>query len=150
MVQQLLVKKYGAILMANSRRVYITLNSDKEKDRIIEEFLSRSYSEADLIKETLYRLATKGDNLQQLSINSADRVQKGTARNKKVKKDIKSNNKVLKGADNRKELLKDDNSSVNNKEQIKPDNTEKVQVEINSDNEVLKVNELNQLMEFMN
>ncbi|OOP74128.1 hypothetical protein [Clostridium beijerinckii] len=136
--------------MANSRRVYITLNSDKEKDRIIEEFLSRSYSEADLIKETLYRLATKGDNLQQLSINSADRVQKGTARNKKVKKDIKSNNKVLKGADNRKELLKDDNSSVNNKEQIKPDNTEKVQVEINSDNEVLKVNELNQLMEFMN
>ncbi|MVX64630.1 hypothetical protein GKZ28_13100 [Clostridium chromiireducens] len=138
--------------MANSRRVYITLNSDKEKDRIIEEFLSNSYSEADLIKETLYRLATKGDNLQQLGINSTDKVQKRTTRNKKVKKDTKpkSDNKVLNATNNTKKILKDDNSSLNNKEQIETDNTEKVQVEINSDNEVLKVNELNQLMEFMN
>jgi hypothetical protein len=137
--------------MANSRRVYITLNSDKEKDRIIEEFLSNSYSEADLIKETLYRLATKGDNLQQLSINSTDKVQKRTTRTKKVKKDDKpkSNNKVLNVTNDTKKILKDDNSSLNNKDQIEIDNTEKVQVEINSDNEALKNNEMNQLLEFM-
>lgn len=41
-----------------SRRLYITLNMNKEKDRIIEEFLSNSYNERDIIKEILYRCAT--------------------------------------------------------------------------------------------
>lgn len=41
-----------------SRRLYLTLNSDKEKDRIIEEFLSNYYNEKDVIKEILYRCAT--------------------------------------------------------------------------------------------
>lgn len=138
--------------MANSRRVYITLNSDKEKDRIIEEFLSQSYSEADLIKETLYRLATQGDNLQLINAKSTDKVQKRTTRTKKVKKDTKpkSNNEVQNVTNDTKKILKDDNSSLNNKVQIETDNTEKVQVEINSDNEVLKENEFNQLMEFIN
>lgn len=62
--------------MASSRRIYITLNSDKEKDRIIEKFLSNSYSESDFIKETLYRLAMQGDNLQSISANSTEKVQK--------------------------------------------------------------------------
>lgn len=137
--------------MANSRRVYITLNSDKDKDRVIEEFLSDSYSEGDYIKEILYRLATQGDNLQQLNINSTDKVQKVTTRAKKVKKDAKpkSDNKVLKVTNNTKEILKDDNSSMNNKEQNETDNTEKVQMSDDSDNEVLKNNEMSQLMEFM-
>ena len=62
--------------MANSRRVYITLNSDKEKDRVIEELLSNSYSESDFIKETLYHLATQSDNLQLINTNSTQKVQK--------------------------------------------------------------------------
>lgn len=62
--------------MAWNRRVYITLNSDKEKDIIIEKFLSQSYSEADCIKEVLYRMATQGDNLKLININSTDKVQK--------------------------------------------------------------------------
>lgn len=138
--------------MANSRRVYITLNSDKEKDRIIEEFLSNSYSEADLIKETLYRLATQGDNLQQLNIKSTDKVQKVSTRNKKAKKDAIpiSQYTVLKGANNSKELLKDDNSSVNNKEQIEADNTQKVQINDNSDNEELNKNMLDGLDQYFN
>jgi len=134
-----------------SRRVYITLNSDKEKDRIIEEYLSTSYSEADLIKETLYRLATQGGKLQLINTNSTDKVKKVTTRTKKVKKDTepKSNNKVLNDAENTKEVLKDDNSSLSNKEQIKTDNTEKVQINDNDNNEALKSNEISQLMEFM-
>lgn len=136
--------------MANSRRVYITLNADKEKDRVIEEFLSKSYSESDLIKETLYRLATQGNNSQLLNINSTEKVQKVTTRTKKVKKDTKrkSNNKVLKGADEAEELLKDDNSSVNNMEQIETDNTQKVQINDDSDNEELNKNILEQLDQY--
>lgn len=136
--------------MANSRRVYITLNSDKEKDRVIEEFLSKSYSEADLIKETLYRLATQGNSSQSLNVNSTEKVQKATIRTKKAKKDTKpkSNDKVLKGANNTKELLKDDNSSVNNMERIETDNTPKVQINDNSDNEELNKNILEQLDQY--
>lgn len=137
--------------MANSRRVYITLNSDKEKDRIIEEFLSNSYSEADLIKETLYRLATNGYNSQLLNTNDTNKVEKATTRTKKVKKDAKpkNDNQVLKVTNDTKELLNDDNSSMSNKEQIKTNNTNKVQIDNNSDNDILKNNELTQLMEFM-
>ncbi|WP_026887836.1 hypothetical protein [Clostridium beijerinckii] len=136
--------------MTNSRRVYITLNSDKEKDRIIEEFLSNSYSEADLIKETLYRLATQGNNSQQLNINSTEKVQKVTTRTKKVKKDAKSksNNKVLKGADDTKESLNTDYGSINEKEQIEADNTEKVQINDNSDYEELNNNMLDALDQY--
>ncbi|ABR33531.1 hypothetical protein [Clostridium beijerinckii] len=128
--------------MAWNRRVYITLNSDKEKDIIIEKFLSQSYSEADCIKEVLYRMATQGDNLKLININSTDKVQKITNSNKKVKNYTKpkGNNKVLKGADNDKELLKDDNILVNNMEQIETDNTKKVQINDNSDNEELNKN----------
>lgn len=136
--------------MANSRRVYITLNSDKEKDIIIEKFLSQSYSEADCIKEVLYRMATQGDNLQLININSTDKVQKITNSNKKVKKYTKpkSNNEVLKGADNDKEVLKDDNILVNNMEQIETDNTQKVQINDNSDNEELNKNILEGLDQY--
>ncbi|WP_252247118.1 hypothetical protein [Clostridium sp. ZBS4] len=134
-----------------SRRVYITLNSNKEKDRIIEQFLSSSYSESDFIKETLYRLATNSNNMQLTNINSTEMVQKTSESNKKVRKNTKSksNNKMRKGADSNKKLSKDDNSSMINKEQIQTTNTERVQIDINSDDEILKNNEMNQLMEFM-
>ena len=32
--------------MARSRRIYITINEDKEEDRLIAKYLSRSYSES--------------------------------------------------------------------------------------------------------
>ncbi len=128
--------------MANSRRVYITLNSDKDKDRIIEELLSSAYSESDFIKETLYRLATQGDNLELINNNSIVSVQKVLSSDKKVKKNTKSksNNKVQKGAENNDKSLKDDNSSVINMEQIETMNTETVQIDNNSDNEELMNN----------
>ncbi|NFH88813.1 hypothetical protein FDA33_01025 [Clostridium botulinum] len=128
--------------MANSRRVYITLNSDKEKDRIIEELLSSAYSESDFIKETLYRLATQGDNLELINNNSIVSVQKVLSSDKKVKKNTKSksNKKVQKGAESNDKSLKDDNSSVINMEQIETINTETVQIDNNSDNEELMNN----------
>ncbi|MBY6835995.1 hypothetical protein FDG50_00430 [Clostridium botulinum] len=134
-----------------SRRVYITLNSNKEKDRIIEQFLSSSYSESDFIKETLYRLATNSNNIQLTNINSTEMVQKTSEINKKVRKNTKpkSNNKVQKGVDSNEKLSKDGTSSMINKEQIQTPNTERVQIDINSDDEILKNNEMNQLMEFM-
>lgn len=136
--------------MSNSRRVYITLNADKEKDRIIEEFLSKAYSEGDLIKETLYRLATQGDTLQLTNANSTQKVQKVSTRTKKVKKDTKSksDNKVLKGTENTEGTLKVDNSSLSNKEHIDSNNTQKVQINDNSDNEELNKNILEGLDQY--
>ncbi|MDD3224738.1 MAG: hypothetical protein PHX70_08595 [Clostridium sp.] len=67
-----------------SRRIYITLNSEKEKDRIITEYLSSCYSEKDAIKEAVYRLA----------IINTETVQKGTKSTERVRKDVISNDKV--------------------------------------------------------
>lgn len=105
--------------MANSRRIYITLNSDKEKDRIIEELLSNSYSEADFIKETLYRLATQGNNVQLMTPINTEKVQKVNNSSKKVKKDAKpkSNKKEQRGT----------KSIIEDKKDISDINTEKVQ-----------------------
>lgn len=57
---------------------------------------------------------------------------------------------MLKGADNDKELLKDDNILVNNMEQIETDNTKKVQINDNSDNEELNKNILEGLDRYFN
>lgn len=74
----------------SSRRLYITLNDEKEKDKVILNYLSNSYSESDAIKEALYRLAT----------NCAEKVQKLPKRDKKIKKNTvpKSIEKVQNGA----------------------------------------------------
>lgn len=108
--------------MANSRRIYITLNSEKEKDRIIENLLSDSYSESDFIKETLYRLAMQGDNLQSISTISTEKAQKRPNRSNRGKKDTKhkSNNKVQKGANDN---LKDNKDIKSNDEVLKDINS---------------------------
>ncbi|NRU52485.1 hypothetical protein [Clostridium beijerinckii] len=74
--------------MANSRRVYITLNQNKDKDRVIEDFLSNSYSEADCIKEVLYRMATENP--------VAKKSSKETNTNKKKVVNVDSKVKQLK------------------------------------------------------
>lgn len=73
----------------SSRRIYITLNSDKEKDKIIEKYLSQSYSEADAIKEAIYRLATNNMEKELNNTISTERVQKITNNDNKVLNDIK-------------------------------------------------------------
>lgn len=141
--------------MANSRRVYITLNADKEKDRAIEELLSNSYSEGDFIKETLYRLATQSDNLQLINTNSTrkvqkitdsnkevtkvtkpksnSKVQKGTINNNKDKKVIKNSKKILIDDDSDNKALKNTNNSSTEKVQNNDNNTDAMQQDINND-----------------
>ncbi|MBU3105142.1 hypothetical protein [Clostridium gasigenes] len=53
-----------------SRRIYITLNENKDKNKVILDCLSSSYSESDTIKDVLYRIATNSYNLD---LNEADR-----------------------------------------------------------------------------
>lgn len=55
---------------AMSRRIYITLNENKDKNKVILDCLSSSYSESDTIKDVLYRIATNSYNLD---LNEADR-----------------------------------------------------------------------------
>lgn len=49
-----------------SKRIYITLNEKKEKDRIILEFLNSTYNESDSIKNVLYQFALFGGNEVQI------------------------------------------------------------------------------------
>ena len=43
-----------------TKRIYISLNSDKPKDSIIQEFLESTYSESETIKAILYQHALEG------------------------------------------------------------------------------------------
>ena len=65
-----------------SRRIYITLNEKKEKDKVILDYLSSSYSESDTIKGVLYRIATNSYNL---SLNLIEEIDtKGANRCEKI------------------------------------------------------------------
>lgn len=65
-----------------SRRIYITLNEKKDKDKVILDYLSSSYSESDAIKDVLYRIATNSYNL---SLNLIEEIDtKGANRCEKV------------------------------------------------------------------
>lgn len=64
-----------------SRRIYITLNEKKDKDKVILNYLSSSYSESDTIKEVLYRIATNRYNLnlnpvEEIDLKGVDRCEK--------------------------------------------------------------------------
>lgn len=114
----------------SSKRIYITLNDKKEKDRIILDYLSNCYSESDAIKECLYQIAMNRYTTVQLGTDSIQ-TQKGNNSTEKVQsrpiyaegenylKDADSINKVHKGADNNK---KDENVTALN-------STEKVQID---------------------
>ncbi|WP_294364252.1 hypothetical protein [uncultured Clostridium sp.] len=65
-----------------SRRIYITINEKKDKDKVILDYLSSSYSESDTIKDVLYRIATNSYNL---NLGSVDKiVSKGADRCERV------------------------------------------------------------------
>lgn len=64
-----------------SRRIYITLNEKKDKDKVILDYLSSSYSESDTIKDVLYRIVTNSYNLninpvEEIDLKGADRCEK--------------------------------------------------------------------------
>lgn len=65
-----------------SRRIYITLNDKKHKDKVILDYLSSSYSESDTIKDVLYRIAINSYNLSLNLIEEIDN--KGANRCEKV------------------------------------------------------------------
>lgn len=65
-----------------SRRIYITLNDKKEKNKVILEYLSSSYSESDAIKNVLYRIATNSYNLNLESVKEIELI--GADSNEKV------------------------------------------------------------------
>ena len=83
-----------------SKRFYITLNPQKEKDKIILDYLGSTYNESETIKSLLYRVATSGGNMVQLddkitgiiAINEEQTIANGT---EKVIKGEKLNNNQI-------------------------------------------------------
>lgn len=135
------------------------MNDEKEKDRIITDYLSQSYNEADAIKEALYRLATNNIQSMQNGNNSTEKVQIKPKSEHKVRKGTssKSNKRVQKGANN---SLKDERVSKVNSTEKEPkvpnddvllnldDIGNEVHKEVQND-DVIKTNELEQLKKFM-
>ena len=78
--------------MSNSRRLYITLNPNKEKDIIILNYLKSTYSETETIKSILYQYATNGCNNQLIDDNIINPIEI-----KRVKDDDKITQEVMKG-----------------------------------------------------
>lgn len=142
-----------------SRRIYITLNDEKEKDRIIISYLSQSYSEADAMKEAIYRLATNNIQSMQNDNSSTEKVQVKPKSNSKVKKDVssKSDKRVRKGINNSSKDEKIPKVNCTEKEQkVSNDDVllnlddigDEVHKEVQKD-DVIKTNELEQLKKFM-
>ncbi len=162
-----------------SKRIYITLNADKEKDMVIINYLSNCYSEKDAIKESLYRLAIQSNDLVQsgnestkkvqLAPNDTEKMQLDTKRNDKIKEKNEPNSykKVQKG-DNVTLKMQNGNESI--EKELAPNGNEKVQSDtltnkkddvlldikdmdgkhIEVKNEVeIEKNELDQLQKFM-
>lgn len=83
-----------------SKRIYITLNPRKDKDKIILDYLSSTYNESETIKSLLYNVATNGGNTMQLgnkirnviTINEEQNVANST---EKVIKGEKLNNNQI-------------------------------------------------------
>lgn len=148
-----------------SRRIYITLNPEKEKDKIIENYLSQSYSESDAIKEALYRLAINNTELTHITSNITRKVQSKPKRRTKTQKgaEAKSNTKVQSGAENTKKVnkvaesknelqnmtvsCKEDDKGVNNSNKTRNDavSNNKDNVGAISSNEINKAEKLSQL-----
>lgn len=139
----------------SSRRVYITLNDEKEKDKVIIDYLSQSYSESDAIKEILYKVATNSTQTVQTIPNSNNKVQSTPQKNIKREKDTKSkgNSKVLKGADNTDKVEKVHEVNTTSKVLNGADSIPEVQPNtksiIKEKNDALRANELEQLKKFM-
>lgn len=143
---------YGRqVLLMASRRIYITLNSEKEKDRVIDKYLSSCYSEKDAIKEALYRLAIKDTATVQKGAKSTDKVQNGTKCTETVKKKSapKRSKKYRNGGNNTKE---EQNSKTENMQKydavIDLKDIDDGYVPVKKEPE-LKKNELEQLQKFM-
>lgn len=117
------VHKYGGKNMS-SKRIYITLNEKKDKDKVILDYLSSSYSESDTIKDVLYRIAT---NSYTLSINNIEEIEpKGANSYKEMQKvtKIKENEKGKKGENNCKEVVNAHKEKVSEKVQNAPISSE--------------------------
>ena len=70
----------------STRRIYISLNSEKLKDKMIQKFLDSTYNEAETIKAILYQYALNGSSqvhqVPCINLNSCDDVvQEGTESN---------------------------------------------------------------------
>lgn len=68
--------------MAKNKRLYITLNPEKEKDVIIKEFLESTYNETETIKAILYQHAVERSQKVQIApgfdiISSDSMLQRG-------------------------------------------------------------------------
>ncbi|MCE9656249.1 hypothetical protein LPC13_13320 [Clostridium celatum] len=83
-----------------SKRFYITLNSQKDKDKIILDYLSSTYNESETIKSLLYKVATDGGNTMQLDDRISDSItireeQSVANSTEKVTKDEELNNNKI-------------------------------------------------------
>lgn len=137
-------------LSKNTKRFQITLNSSKEKDKFILDYLEQSYNENDKIKELLYIAIVnqKDSKIQTVSNNTKKLLTKSNNDTKKVKvSNSKKNKKLLTVTDSVTEKATGTNSD--NTSKLLTKSKDKLQ-EVNESNEAtLRENELEELKKFM-
>lgn len=82
--------------MSKSRRLYITLNPNKEKDIMILNYLKATYSETETIKSILYQYVTNGCNNILIDDNIIKPIE-----TKEVKNDAKTTEEAIKDNQNK-------------------------------------------------
>lgn len=159
-------------ISSSSRRIQLTLNEDKEKEKVVLDYLDSSFNETQEIKRILFEYIVNQTGVKvaknSKSKKKSSKVTKGKS---KRAKDNKSDEKLLTITQNDAEIVKDNKSDSkiikesNDNSNIVPNNDsddftidlsnfndEPIEVKsTNKENEtdVLRQNELNELSKFM-
>lgn len=162
------------MISQTSKRIQLTFNSKKEKEKVIIDYLSNSFNENNEIKRILYEHITNQSGKKRVKRNKSkgkaltnsnlkSKLLKSDDSESKIIKDNKSEERLLtiteskqqtvKKSNNDSKLLKDtvkddftlDSSSFNNKSvEVKKEN-----IQTDDKAELIRANELEQLKEFM-
>ncbi|MBU3142236.1 hypothetical protein [Clostridium sp. CF012] len=106
----------------NSKRIQLTFNEDKEKERVVLDYLANSFNETQEIKRILYEYIVNQSGVKRVNETKSEKKSiKGnnvepkslrTTRSKaKVVKDSKSDNKLLTNSDSDLKIVKDNGNT---------------------------------------
>lgn len=157
-------------ISSNSKRIQITLNEDKEKEKVVLDYLASSFNEVQEIKRILFEYVVNQSGANKVKeTKSRKKVIKDADSKAKLPKNTKSKSKVIESNESEQKLL----TSSNSGDKLIKDNESKLQViessnnddftlnlsnfddevvevnKSNNDNDIIEQNEMNELSKFM-
>jgi len=150
----------------NSKRIQLTFNEEKEKEKVVLDYLANSFSDINEIKRILYEyVINQSDVKAVVKPKSKPKVATKPRSKSEVVKVIESDNKLLTSTKNESEIVKSnesdnkvvkDNTNDTNEDitlDLSSFDNKQVEVKIsenkNNELELLKQNEMDELSKFM-